>query len=109
MPWSSTEVTTWPSEAVVRIVIWPPSGLNFTALWTRLTTTCPSRVASPRTGGSPGGVSNRNVTPCRSPKSRRRSAESAARRLISTPSAIWSVPPLSMRLRSSSSLTIWTR
>ena len=37
----------------------PPSGLNLTALWTRLTTTWPSRAASPRTGGRPGAISTR--------------------------------------------------
>ena len=80
MPWSSTEVTTWASSALVQIVTSPPSGLNFTALWTRLTMTWPSRVASPRIGGKAGGVSKRNVTPWRSANRRSRSAESAASR-----------------------------
>ena len=32
----------------------PPSGLNLTALWSRLTKTCPSRCSSPWTGGDGG-------------------------------------------------------
>ncbi len=37
--------------ASTRTATSPPSGLNFTALWTRLTITWPSRSSAPRTGG----------------------------------------------------------
>ena len=48
--------------------------LNFTALWTRLTRTWPSRSSSPRTGGTCGATSTTSRSPCRSANSRSRSA-----------------------------------
>ena len=99
-----------PAPALVRITTSPPSGLNFTALWTRLTTTWPSRARSPRIGRQAAARRRpRASTPCRSANSRSRSADSAASAPMSTPSTRSSVPPPSIRDRSSSSLTIWTR
>ena len=88
----------------------PPSGLNLTALWTRLTKTWPSRASSPRTGGKP--VWQIDDEPQR--PGGRRTAAGARRtrpttRARSTSSRRTSGPPLSIRARSSSSLTIWTR
>ncbi len=79
-------MTTLPSRTVTATVTSPPSGLNLTALWRRLTRTWPRRAASPRTGGRPAGTSTRSATPWRSANRRSRSVDSVASRPRSTPS-----------------------
>ena len=105
-----TSITSRRRRPAPRRVTSPPSGLNLTALWRRLTRTWPRRASSPRTGGTRLGhvhaqrdalALGEQAQPLdrlgrRSGRGRRRRAGSAE-------------PPLSMRDRSSSSLTIWTR
>ena len=89
----------------------PPSGLNLTALWTRLTNDLaePRLVAADRRQAAARGATT-SVTPWRSANRRSRSdgvlGEPRRGRRRRRARA---VPPLSMRARSSSSLTIWTR
>ena len=56
MPWSvtATRDRRRPAPADRDTRTSPPSGLNLTALWTRLTTTWPRRASSPRTVGRSG-------------------------------------------------------
>ena len=85
-------------------------GLNFTALWSEVDQDLPEpvlvaadrrdRLAGRRCAAS---------TPWRSANSRRRSTEATASRPRSTSSSMQHGPPLSIRDRSSSSSTIWTR
>ena len=88
----------------------PPSGLNFTALWSEVD----EDLAEPRRVAADGRQAGRRPRPAaRRPGGRRTGA--AARSIRSRPGRgrpgrrPGSSPPLSIRDRSSSSLTIWTR
>ena len=74
-----------PSRDATATVTSPPSGLNLTALWSRLTKTWPRRAASPRTRRQVGRRPRpAGSTPWRSAKRRSRSVESVAIRPRST-------------------------
>ena len=86
----------------------PPSGLNLTALWTRLTNTWPRRASSPRTCGRSGSTSTHE----RDAPGARRTAAGAPTDDVGERAEVdvvleaqLGLPP-SIRARSSSSLTI---
>ena len=110
-PWSSTDDDDVRRPiARTATTTSPPSGLNFTALWSEVDDDLaePGRVAADRRAAARA-TSTRRVTPWRSANSRSRSVDSVATWPRSRTSRTPSAPPLSIRDRSSSSLTIWTR
>ena len=56
IPESSTTSSAIPSDSARRTEIRPPSGVNFTALASRLATTCPSRWVSAVTSTVASGI-----------------------------------------------------
>ena len=111
IPWSVTETRRRRRRRAARATrTSPPSGLNLTALWTRLTNTWPSRASSPRIvrhAGLDVDGERDALALGEQPEPLRRRPRRAGPRSTSSSSRSW-LPP-SIRARSSSSLTIWTR